>query len=62
MNRNNNKYDQAARMAVPNKPDRIPVGAGEACDLLTLLFKIKIKRSQASPAPTGAAIRLAINY
>jgi hypothetical protein len=30
-----------------------PVGAGEACDLLTLLFKGKIKRSQAAPAPTG---------
>jgi len=39
MNRNKNKYDQAARMAVPNKPDgygpviqmQIPVGA-DLCD------------------------------
>jgi hypothetical protein len=29
------------------------VGAAEGCDLLILLFKIKVKRSQPSAAPTG---------
>ncbi|MBK5414700.1 hypothetical protein [Pseudomonas sp. TH31] len=29
-----------------------PVGAAEGCDLLILVFKIKIKRSQPSAAPT----------
>jgi len=29
-----------------------PVGAAEGCDLLILLFKIKIKRSQPATAPT----------
>ncbi|PTT25641.1 DUF4381 domain-containing protein [Pseudomonas sp. HMWF021] len=32
-----------------------PVGAAEGCDLLILLFKGKIKRSQPSAAPTGVA-------
>jgi hypothetical protein len=30
-----------------------PVGAAEGCDLLLLLLKIKIKRSQPAAAPTG---------
>jgi hypothetical protein len=30
-----------------------PVGAAEGCDLLIVLLKIKIKRSQPSAAPTG---------
>ncbi len=30
-----------------------PVGAAEGCDLLTLIFKNKIKRSQPAAAPTG---------
>jgi hypothetical protein len=29
------------------------VGAAEGCDLLIFVFKIKIKRSQPSAAPTG---------
>ncbi|MGF6401141.1 hypothetical protein ABH905_004807 [Pseudomonas frederiksbergensis] len=29
------------------------VGAGEACDLLILSFKNKVKRSQSAAAPTG---------
>jgi hypothetical protein len=32
-----------------------PAGAAEGCDLLILLFKGKIKRSQPSAAPTGVA-------
>jgi hypothetical protein len=32
----------------------IRVGAAEGCDLLILIFKNKIKRSQPSAAPTGA--------
>jgi hypothetical protein len=31
----------------------IPVGAAEGCDLLILLLKNKIKRSQPAAAPTG---------
>ncbi|MEB2632045.1 hypothetical protein SOP94_27005, partial [Peribacillus frigoritolerans] len=30
----------------------IPVGAAEGCDLLILFFRIKIKRSQRTAAPT----------
>jgi hypothetical protein len=30
-----------------------PVGAAEGCDLLILIFKNQIKRSQPSAAPTG---------
>ncbi|MCU7218387.1 hypothetical protein, partial [Pseudomonas sp. VE 196-7] len=30
-----------------------PVGAAEGCDLLILILKNKIKRSQPSAAPTG---------
>ncbi|WP_150615426.1 hypothetical protein [Pseudomonas fluorescens] len=30
-----------------------PVGAAEGCDLLILIFKSKIKRSQPSATPTG---------
>ncbi len=30
----------------------VPVGAAAGCDLLTLLLKIKIKRSQPAAAPT----------
>jgi hypothetical protein len=33
-----------------------PVGAAEGCDLLILFFRIKIKRSQPSAAPTGIAL------
>ncbi|CAI8894885.1 hypothetical protein EMIT0232MI5_30377 [Pseudomonas sp. IT-232MI5] len=29
------------------------VGAAEGCDLLILILKIKVKRSQPSAAPTG---------
>ena len=32
-----------------------PVGAAEGCDLLILLFKGNVKRSQPSAAPTGVA-------
>ncbi|MGE8146439.1 hypothetical protein ACQKP7_14745 [Pseudomonas frederiksbergensis] len=39
--------DQSA----PDVLDQI-VGAAEGCDLLTLIFKIKIKRSQPSATPT----------
>jgi hypothetical protein len=35
--------------AIPSSP----VGAAEGCDLLTLSFKSKIKRSQPAAAPTG---------
>src|SRR5690606_24090496 len=31
----------------------VPVGAAAGCDLLMLIVKNKIKRSQPSPAPTG---------
>jgi len=34
----------------------MPVGAAEGCDLLTLFFKIKIKRSQPSAAPTQGRV------
>jgi len=34
-----------------------PVGAAEGCDLLTLIVKNKIKRSQPSAAPTGVILR-----
>jgi hypothetical protein len=33
---------------------KISAGAAEGCDLLMLLFKVKIKRSQPSAAPTGS--------
>jgi hypothetical protein len=32
------------------------VGAAEGCDLLILIFKIKVKRSQPSAAPTGLRV------
>ncbi|MBK5533339.1 hypothetical protein JFT91_12115 [Pseudomonas sp. TH08] len=34
------------------------VGAAEGCDLLILILKNKIKRSQPSAAPTGDGLRL----
>jgi hypothetical protein len=36
--------------------DTIPVGAAEGCDLLMLILKNKIKRSQPSAAPTGGIV------
>ncbi|VVO91946.1 hypothetical protein PS898_02362 [Pseudomonas fluorescens] len=35
---------------------RPPVGAAEGCDLLTLILKNKVKRSQPSAAPTEGRI------
>ncbi|EPA97184.1 hypothetical protein PG5_24930 [Pseudomonas sp. G5(2012)] len=36
--------------------DTIPVGAAAGCDLLILIFKSKIKRSQPAAAPTKDTI------
>jgi hypothetical protein len=37
-----------------------PVGAAEGCDLLILLLKNNIKRSQPAAAPTGVEVDLSI--
>jgi hypothetical protein len=38
----------------------IPVGAAEGCDLLILIFKMKIKRPQPSAAPTGGDVNITV--
>ncbi|CAI8727177.1 hypothetical protein EMIT0232MI5_110263 [Pseudomonas sp. IT-232MI5] len=39
-------------MTIFSNTHKSPVGAAEGCDLLILIFKSKIKRSQPSAAPT----------
>jgi hypothetical protein len=43
------------RVALSMPLKHCPVGAAEGCDLLILLFKGNVKRSQPSAAPTGVA-------